>query len=163
MTPSEGRPPAPGDRPNARNRPQQIGRLVLKKRVIRPSSIHPTQGYVHGVLTSGGLLFISAQVAKNPADENVGDENLGEADIEAQLVQIFENIKAVLEEAGGDFSNVVKISVYFTDRAQLPVYRDVRARYLGDDDGQAATGMIVAAMPNPAWMMEIEAVADLGE
>ena len=135
----------------------------MKKRVITPSSIHPTVGYVHGVVTSGGLLFISAQVAKNAADNNVGDDSVGAVDTETQLVQIFENIKAVLAEAGGDFSNVVKINVYFTDRTQLPIYRDVRGRYFGDDEAQAATGMIVAAMPNPAWMMEIEAVADLGE
>ena len=41
-------------------------------------------------------------------DNNVGDDSVGAVDTETQLVQIFENIKAVLAEAGGDFSNVVK-------------------------------------------------------
>lgn len=128
----------------------------MSKRIIRPPTLHPTQGYVHGVLTSAGLLFISGQVAKNPADEDVEPENP-----EAQLTQIFENMKAILAEAGGGFEDIVKLNVYFTDPAQLPVYRDVRAKYFGTDD-QAATGMIVSSMPNPAWLMELEAVADLG-
>ncbi len=108
-------------------------------------------------MTHGGLLFVSGQVAKNAADESVGTN-----DAEAQLVQVFENLKGVLAEAGGSFADVVKISVYFTDRSQLLAYRTVRARYMTNDD-QAATGMIVQAMPNPAWLMEIEVVADLAK
>ncbi len=129
----------------------------MPKRIIRPRAVHPTQGSVHGVLTHGGLLFVSGQVAKNAADESVGAD-----DPEVQLVQVFENLKGVLAAAGGSFADVVKINVYFTDRSQLLAYRTVRARYLMSDD-QAATGMIVQAMPNPAWLMEIEVVADLAK
>ncbi|MBM3508550.1 MAG: RidA family protein [Alphaproteobacteria bacterium] len=129
----------------------------MPKRIIRPRAVHPTQGYVHGVLTHGGLLFVSGQVAKNAADESVGADNP-----EVQLVQVFENLKGVLAEAGGSFADVVKINVYFTDRSQLLAYRKVRAQYMTSDD-QAVTGMIVQAMPNPAWLMEIEIVADLGK
>jgi enamine deaminase RidA (YjgF/YER057c/UK114 family) len=129
----------------------------MPKRIIRPRAVHPTQGYVHGVLTHSGLLFVSGQVAKNAADESVGAD-----DPEAQLVQVFENLEGVLAAAGGSFADVVKINVYFTDRSQLLAYRKVRGRYLARDD-QAATGMIVQAMPNPAWLLEIEVVADLAK
>ena len=128
----------------------------MAKRLIKPKSVHPTNNYTHGVLTSGGLLFISGQVAKNKKDKTVGL-----ADITAQAEQVFENIGAILKEAGGSFRDLVKLNIYLTDGRHLEGFREVRKRYLKNTDW-ASTGVVVAGLASPEWLLEIEGVADLG-
>lgn len=129
----------------------------MRKSDIQPSSAHPTTGYTHGVLTHSGLLFIAGQVAKNPSDTTVGP-----GDMAAQAVQVFENIGAVLAEAGGGFQDLVKINIYMTDARLLGPFRDARDQYMKDVN-PASTLVVVAALADPGWMLEVEAVADLGD
>ena len=129
----------------------------MRKKNIQPPSVHPTAGYTHGVLTHSGLLFIAGQVAKDPSDANVGP-----GDMSTQAARVFENIGAILEEAGGGFEDLVKINIYLTDARLLGAFRDARGRYLADVN-PASTLVVVPALADPGWMLEIEAVADLGD
>lgn len=72
----------------------------------------------------GDLVFLSGQIPLVPATGL-----LAEGGIEAQARQMFENIKAVLAEAGMDFTNVVKTTVFMTDLGQFATLNGIYAEY----------------------------------
>lgn len=72
----------------------------------------------------GDLVFLSGQIPLVPATGL-----LAEGGIEAQARQMFENIKAVLAEAGMDFTNVVKTTVFMTDLGQFGTLNGIYAEY----------------------------------
>lgn len=72
----------------------------------------------------GDLVFLSGQIPLVPATGL-----LAEGGIEAQARQMFENIKAVLAEAGKDFTNVVKTTVFMTDLGQFATLNGIYAEY----------------------------------
>jgi 2-iminobutanoate/2-iminopropanoate deaminase len=82
------------------------------------------RGFQMGVVQGDGVVIhLTGQVAWS-TDERI----VGKDDIEAQTRQIFENIRKLLEKAGGDLSDIVSITTYFTDRAQLPLIQKKFAR-----------------------------------
>ena len=81
---------------------------------------------------------------------------LVEGGISAQIVQVFENLKAVIEAAGGGFADVVKLNVYLTDLAHFPLVNEVMGRYFSQPyPARAAIG--VAALPKNA-QVEMDAI-----
>ena len=72
----------------------------------------------------GDLIFLSGQIPLVPATGLAA-----EGGIEAQARQMFENIKAVLAEAGLDFTNVVKTTVFMTDLGQFAALNSIYAEY----------------------------------
>ena len=95
------------------------------KRPLNPASIRaPFAQYSHAVeVPAGRMLFASGQLGVSP-DDKVPE------DAEAQAVLCFENIKAILAEAGMTLADVVRFTAYVTDRAYFPVYGAVRSRYV---------------------------------
>ena len=123
-------------------------------RRLNPASIRaPFARYSHGVVVEGTsqLLFASGQLGVAPND-TVPD------DIEAQCVLCFENIKAILSEAGLGFEHVVRFSAFVTDRAFFPVYGAVRSRYV-TGDAFASTLLIVSGFTRPEFKVEVEVTA----
>lgn len=72
----------------------------------------------------GDLVFLSGQIPLVPQTGLVAEGGL-----EAQAHQMFANIKAVLTEAGMDFSNVVKTTVFMTDLGQFAAFNAIYAEY----------------------------------
>lgn len=72
----------------------------------------------------GDLFFLSGQIPLVPQTGLVAEGGL-----EAQAHQMFANIKAVLAEAGMDFSNVVKTTVFMTDLGQFAAFNAIYAEY----------------------------------
>ena len=72
----------------------------------------------------GNLVFLSGQIPLVPETGLVA-----EGGVEAQARQMFANIKAVLAEAGLDFTNVVKTTVFMTDLGQFSVLNTIYAEY----------------------------------
>lgn len=106
----------------------------------------------------GNYVWISGQVARN------GEGRIVEpANIEAQAVQVYENIKAVLEEAGGSLEHLVSNTTYITDRAYREVVTEVRHRYLPGPEYPANTLVIVDGLGVPEYLLEVEGVAILPE
>ena len=101
-------------------------------------------------------MHVSGQVAQGPDGQTVG---MG--DIAKQTLQVLENLKALVEEAGGTLADVARIVVYLTSRDHLPTVMEVRRRYF-KEPYPAATAVVVAGLANPDWMVEIEATAVLG-
>lgn len=113
----------------------------------------PAANYSYGAEIPPGwrVVFCSGQLGVAP-DGSI-PEGAG-----AQAERCFENIRAVLAEAGMDLGDVVRINAFVCDRAHLKEYMAVRDRYVGSPP-PASTLMIVSGFANEAFKVEIEVVA----
>lgn len=118
----------------------------------------PKAGYSQVAEVTGGMLvYIAGQVALDRSGNLVGKD-----DLHAQVQQIFENLKAAVESAGGDFNNVVKLNYYCAetvDAGQLPVIREIRDKYVNTSNPPTSTFVFVKRLVRPEWLLEVEAVA----
>ncbi len=125
-------------------------------RIAAPDGVAPAAQYSHVVLGRGRFVAISGQVA---LDEDGG--LVGEGDAEAQARQVFENLRRCLAAAGATFEDVVKLTCFVTDLADLPALRAARAEHIPDDRLPAASAVQVAGLVRPEFLMEVEAFAVL--
>lgn len=85
-----------------------------------PQAIGPySQAIIHN-----GILFTSGQIPINPKSGNVEVDTIKE-----QAKQVMENLKAVLEEAGSDFENVIKTTCFLSDMNDFTSFNEVYAEY----------------------------------
>ena len=129
-----------------------------KKEIVRPESgIHPLPWpYSHGVKV-GAMLFIAGQVA---LDEEL--RIVGPGDAEAQARQTWRNIKTVVEAAGGKVSDIVRVTTYVADLADIEAIHRVRREFFPDGDFPAATVVQAARLGLPGLLLETEAFAIIG-
>jgi 2-iminobutanoate/2-iminopropanoate deaminase len=127
----------------------------MATKTIQPESLNdPRPRYSQGIQMEGGrLLFIAGQTA---SDKN--GNVVGKGDIKAQTRQVFDNIKAVLESAGGSLDNLVMTTTYITDRKYREGYNEVR-RGLYKKDPPTSTLLIVSGLANEDYMIEIAGIA----
>ena len=83
----------------------------MSKAIVNPASLIKPSGYAHGVLSSGRLLFLAGQTGMDATGRIVAP-----GDLVAQFRQALANLTAVLDEAGGQMSDVVKLTLFVTDR-----------------------------------------------
>lgn len=100
----------------------------------------------------GSFVYCSGQIPLVP-----GTPNLVEGGIVEQTVQVMENLKQVLLEAGGDFDSVVKTTIYLADMNDFAAVNEQYSAYFGEIAPARAT-VQVAALPKNA-LVEIDAVA----
>ena len=112
----------------------------------------PISHYTDAV-TAGNLLFISGLVGVDGEGALVGGD-----DVAAQARQVFENMRAVLHEAGCRFEDVVKVTVYLTDVDDRPKINPVRQEVFGHAR-PASTLVEVSRLAIPGAKVEIEAIA----
>jgi 2-iminobutanoate/2-iminopropanoate deaminase len=124
----------------------------MQREVVTVNGVHGTTGYSHAV-KAGDLVFVAGQVAQDTQGHLVG-----RGDIEAQAVQVFENLKAVLASAGATLDDVVKTTTYATSLVHRPKIVEVRARYF-TTYFPANTFVVVTSLANTDYLLEIEAVA----
>jgi enamine deaminase RidA (YjgF/YER057c/UK114 family) len=123
---------------------------------VRPEGMPPVNGYSHAVAFSGTMIAVSGQV---PADAE--GRIVGEDDPEAQLRQVFANLRAALASAGAGLEDIVKLTVYLTDLADLGAFRLVRDEHLSLERPPACSLVQVAGLVHPAFRVEIDAIAVL--
>lgn len=112
-----------------------------------PEAIGPySQAIVHN-----GLVYTSGQIALNPQGI------MNEGDIQAQTTQVFENLKAILEQAGSSLQKVIKTSVFLSDMENFGAMNAVYATYFGDHKPARST-IAVKTLPKNA-LVEIECIA----
>lgn len=100
----------------------------------------------------GDTLYVSGQIGRDANMQLVEPR-------EAQFVQVFENLKKVLESAGFDFSEVVDVTSFHTDMRDLPLYMQVRDRYFREP-WPAWTAIGAAQLCGaPGYFLEVKAVA----
>ena len=118
-----------------------------------PPTVREPTGYTHAVRITGESrrLIISGQVgmALDGSVPAAGD---------AQIAQAFANLRAILTANGMAVENIVKTTVFLTDRELLPVFRSARGAVFGDH-APASTLLFVAGLADPRFMVEIEAEA----
>jgi 2-iminobutanoate/2-iminopropanoate deaminase len=121
-----------------------------KQVVFTKKAPEPIGPYSQAV-RSGDFVFISGQIGIDPATGNLS------ATTEEQAIQAMENIKAVLTEAGLDFSDVVQARIYVTDLQDFAAVNAVCQQYFARDPPARAT-VQVPALPKGA-KVEIEMMA----
>jgi len=96
-------------------------------------------------------VYLSGQIPLLPDTMTLVD-----GDIRAQIVQVFENLGAVIEASGGTFADVVKLNVYLTDLGHFPIVNEVMGQYFQQPyPARAAIG--IAALPKGA-LIEIDGI-----
>ena len=110
-----------------------------------------SQGVIQG---PGEVVHVTGQVAWDAAGEVVG---VGDA--EAQMEKAVENVRAILAEVGGELDDVVSMTVYFVDRADLPAIQRVRSRYWTAGTAPASILIQVAGLVVPELVVELVPVA----
>ena len=128
----------------------------MKKHYVRPEGLPPVHGYSHAVAFTGRMISVSGQIPLDAQGALVGKD-----DPEAQIRQVFDNIAAALAGAGAGLSDIVKLTIYLTDIADLDVVRLVRNEYFASHEPPASTLVQVSRLVDPAFRVEIEALAAL--
>ena len=102
----------------------------------------------------GDTVYLSGQIPLDPQTME-----LVEGDIGARARRVFDNLTAVMQEAGGSLSDIVKLTIYLVDLEQFGQVNEVMAEYFDAPFPSRAT-VAVAALPKGA-PIEVEAVAHL--
>jgi enamine deaminase RidA (YjgF/YER057c/UK114 family) len=116
----------------------------------------PANGYSHVVTFSGRSVAVSGQL---PLDSQ--GRLVGPGDPAAQVRKVFENISAGLAAAGAGIEDLVMITVYLTDLADLDTFRRVRDEYLSPERPPASSLVQVSGLVTPGARVEIDALAVL--
>jgi endoribonuclease L-PSP len=123
----------------------------LKNVVFTDKAPKPVGPYSQAVCVSGWL-YISGQIPLDPATGNVI-----EGDFRAQVVRVLENLKAIVEAAGGSIDNVVKVTVYLRDMSKFAEFNEIYSRYFSvSPPARSVVG--VANLPRGVEL-EIDAIA----
>ncbi len=123
----------------------------LRKDGIIEGRAQPLANNPH-VCRVGGLLFLSEASARQP------DGSVPES-IAAQTEALIANLAAVLEGAGTRLEDLAEITTFLTDMDDLPGYNAVWNRHFDAATGPARTTVAVKALPKPAMLIEMRAVA----
>lgn len=130
----------------------------MGKRVLAPESILAKGSYSPGWEVSGGrMVFVAGQI---PWDAD--GQTVCKGDVAGQTRQVFANIATVLAEAGGTLDDVIKITVFAADIRYRNEINQVRTETF-KEPYPASTQVAVAALVDPEWMVEIEAVAFIAD
>src|SRR5579864_3836027 len=124
--------------------------------LLIPETMPKSTGYSQvAAVTGGKIVFISGQVALDKSGNVVGKD-----DFRAQVQQVFENLKAAVEAAGGTFDDVIKLNSYLVDLSpsHLAEFREVRDKYVNVKNPPASTAVQVQRLFRPEFLVEIEAV-----
>jgi 2-iminobutanoate/2-iminopropanoate deaminase len=114
-----------------------------------PAAIGP---YSQGIIT-GNLLFASGQIAINPATGEIEG-----TDIVAQTNQVMKNIGAILEEAGTDYTKVVKTTCFLADMGDFGTFNEIYAKYFTEKPARSCVA--VKALPKNV-LCEVEVIAEV--
>jgi len=130
------------------------------KEFLNPQTLIPPggAGYSHvAKVNKGTTVYLSGQVSSDATGKLIG-----EGDFEAQVEQVFHNLKLAVEAAGGTMADIVKLNYYVVaelDQATVPKLRPIRDRYINVKSPPASTFLVVTRLMRPGWLIEIEAVA----
>jgi enamine deaminase RidA (YjgF/YER057c/UK114 family) len=119
-----------------------------------PEGVAAGRGYSQVVTGRGRLVVVSGQIAQDEHGELVGA-----ADPAAQARQVFENLGRCLAAAGAGFADVVKLTFFVLDVADLPAVRAARDAVIDTARPPASTAVQVAALFAPGYLIEVEAWA----
>jgi 2-iminobutanoate/2-iminopropanoate deaminase len=96
----------------------------MSKEIITTNNAPAPIGPYNQAIKTGNLLFVSGQVALKP-----GTNDMANADIIEETHQVLQNLKSILQEAGMDFSNIVKTTIFLSDMDLFSQVNEIYAKY----------------------------------
>ena len=122
----------------------------MSKTVINTDKAPAAIGTYSQAIKAGNTVYLSGQIPLDPKSMELVEG------LEAQTVQVFENLKAVAEAAGGSLKDIVKLNIFLTDLGNFATVNEVMSRsFQQPDPARAALG--IAALPKAA-QVEMDAV-----
>jgi len=113
----------------------------MNKTIITTSNAPAPIGPYNQAVQAGNTLFISGQICIDPATGNLKNKDLQE-----ETHQVMHNLKVILEQAGMDFSNVVKTTIFITDMKRFAEMNEVYGKYF-ETNFPARETVQVSALP----------------
>ncbi len=96
----------------------------MEKKIIETGQAPAPIGPYNQAVAAGGFLFISGQICIKP-----GTSDLNNPDIQTETHQVMNNLKAILTEAGLDFSNAVKTTIFLSDMGLFSEVNEIYGKY----------------------------------
>ena len=128
----------------------------MAKEIIHTDKAPAAIGAYSQAVKAGNTVYLSGQIPLDPATMAVV-----EGGFEAETRQVFTNLKAVCEAAGGSLSDIVKLNAYLTDLSNFATFNKVMAEFMAEPyPARAAVG--VASLPRGV-LVEAEGVMVLGD
>jgi 2-iminobutanoate/2-iminopropanoate deaminase len=124
------------------------------RQAISTSSAPAAIGPYSQAIRAGSLLFVSGQIAIDPATGKMID-----GDLAAQTHRVMKNLGAILEAAGASYANVVRTTVYLADMNDFPAMNEIYGTYFPSPAPARAT-IQAARLPRDA-RVEIDLIATL--
>lgn len=113
----------------------------MEKKIVNTNNAPAPIGPYNQAVQFGNMLFVSGQI---PLDAATG--NLVQGDIKTETHKVMENLAAILKEAGMDFSNVLKSTIFLMDMGQFAQVNEVYGSYF-KDNAPARETVQVAGLP----------------
>lgn len=127
---------------------------AMSREIVSTPSAPAAIGTYSQAVKAGNTLYLSGQIGLDPQTMQMVDG------IDAQIVRVFENLKAVAEAAGATLNDAVKFNIYLTDLAHFAKVNEVMAKYVAQPyPARAAVG--VKELPRGA-LVEADAVLVVG-
>ena len=124
----------------------------MEKKIIRTDNAPAPIGPYNQAVQFGNMLFVSGQIALDP---KTGE--LVQGDIKQETEMVMKNLEAVLQEAGMDFSNVLKTTIFLMDMGQFAQVNEVYGSYF-QENAPARETVQVAGLPKGV-KVEISVIA----
>jgi 2-iminobutanoate/2-iminopropanoate deaminase len=121
---------------------------------LAPSPVGP---YNQAIAATGRMLFVSGQIAIDPATNQL----VYDGDVAQQTERVMANLAAILKEAGATFEDVVKTGVFLKDMNDFATMNQVYARYFDEATAPARACVEVARLPKDV-LVEIDCIAVIG-
>lgn len=116
----------------------------MQKEIIHTQYAPKAIGTYSQAVKVGNTVYLSGQIPLVPETMAIVD-----GDINQQIIQVFDNLKAVTEAAGGSLADIVKLNVFLIDLAHFPIVNEIMGTYFEQPyPARAAIG--VAALPKGA-------------
>ena len=113
----------------------------MEKKIIRTNNAPAPIGPYNQAVQFGNMLFVSGQIA---IDAQSGE--LIKGDIKTETTIVMQNLNGVLQEAGMDFSNVMKTTIFLTSMDHFALVNEIYGNYFGDN-APARETVAVAGLP----------------
>jgi reactive intermediate/imine deaminase len=126
----------------------------MSRSIISTPNAPQAIGTYSQAVKCGNTVYVSGQI---PLDPKTGD--LVQGEMEVHVRRVFDNLKAIINAAGGDFSHVAKLNVFLTDLANFALVNKIMAEYF-TQPYPARAAIQVAALPKGATV-EMDCVVEL--
>jgi len=127
---------------------------MSKREIISTDKAPQAIGTYSQAVKCGNTVYLSGQIPLDPTTMELVDDNM-----EASIVRVFENLKAVAEAAGGSLQDIAKLNIFLIDLSHFALVNEVMARYF-EQPYPARAALAVASLPKGA-SVEMDGVMEL--